>query len=448
MSLRQTALRRWMGIEPGEAPAVLAGFLMLFTLFTCYFSLRPVRETMGIAGGVNNLQWLFTATFLATLAVSPAFGWLVSRIRRRHIVRWVLGISGATLVTFAACVRAYGEAAWLARFFFVWLSVFNLVAISLAWSVLVDVFTDAQARRVFSLMAAGASLGGLAGPLIGVFLATRIGNAGLLALAAAMLVPATVCADHLSGRVGTSGTARQADGSERDTMIGGSPLAGAIHVLRSPFLLSIALFVILLASVSTFLYFEQARFVAGRFADRAEQTRFFSGMDAVVQCATLLIQLFLTGRIAAAFGLRFLLLALPLVTVLGFVLLSVSSLFGLFVVVMVVRRVGEYALVRPGREMLFTRVPVDDKYKAKNFIDTVVYRGADAVSGWVKTGSDLLLGSQMGAVAGAVVALAWAGSAIATLRFHRRIERRIEAAEASAAGEPVPPPVVAGSAGR
>ncbi len=419
-----TVLRRWVNVEPGEARAVFAGFLMLFTLFTCYFSLRPVRETMGVVGGVNNLQWLFTATFVATLLVSPAFGWLVSKIQRRNIMRWVLGFFGLNLAAFAVGVFVYGEVAWLARIFFVWLSVFNLAAISLAWSVLVDVFSDGQARRVFSILAAGASLGGLAGPLIGVGLVTRIGNGGLLLLAAMMLLPTTLCADYLQRHSGAEGESveRETAEPERDAMLGGSPLAGAFHVLRSPFLLSIAVFVMLLASVTTFLYFEQARFAAAQFATRAEQTRFFSSIDAIVQCATLLIQIFLTGRIAAALGIRVLLLALPIIMIFGFLLLSVSSLFGVFIVVMVVRRVGEYALVRPGREMLFTSVPVGDKYTAKNFIDTVVYRGADAVSGWVKAGSDLLLGSQMGAIAGAAIALAWAGSAISTLWFHRRIE--------------------------
>ncbi len=424
MMVFKRALSRLLDIERSEIASVVAGFLMQFTLFVCYFSMRPIRETMGIVGGVDNLPRLFTATFVATLAFAPLFGWLVSKVRRRNITRWMFGFFGLDIVGFALAIHLQGETVWLARIFFVWLSVFNLAAISLAWSVLADVFDPAQAKRLFAVMAAGASLGGLVGPLLGVLFVTRIGNAGLLLIAASMLLVTVACADYLQRRHTNS---REAESpfpvdEARRMPLGGNAFAGAVHVLTSPLLLGIAIFVVLLASVSTFLYFEQARFVAAHFTDRAEQTRFFSGIDAVVQAATLLIQVFLTGRIAAAFGIRALLLTVPIVMTLGFVVLSFSASLGMFVVVMVIRRVGEYSLVRPGREMLFTFVPTTDKYKAKNFIDTVVYRGADAVSGWAKAASDFLLGPQMGALAGAGIALAWVFSAVYTLRRHREME--------------------------
>lgn len=422
----QSYATRLLNINRSEAAPVIAGFLMQFTLFVCYFSMRPIRETMGVVGGVNNLQWLFTATFVATLAVAPLFGWLVSRVKRRNITRWAFGFFGLNILGFATAIHLHGEAVWLARIFFVWLSVFNLMAISLAWSVLVDVFNSAQAKRLFAMMAAGASLGGLVGPLIGVLFVTRIGNAGLLVIAAMMLIVTALCADFLQARhVATVDESRSSKDSSAETRLGGNPFEGAVHVLTSPLLLGIAVFVVLLASVSTFLYFEQARFVAERFTDRAEQTQFFSGVDAVVQFLTLLIQIFLTGRIASTLGVRALLLAVPIMMTAGFLMLSFSTLLGMYVVVMVIRRVGEYALVRPGREMLYTSVPTGDKYKAKSFIDTVVYRGADAVSGWLKAGSDILLSPQMGAVAGAGIALAWVLSGIYTLRQHRDAEMKI-----------------------
>jgi AAA family ATP:ADP antiporter len=424
MLMVQSVLMRFLKIEAREAAPVIAGFLMQFSLFVCYFSMRPIRETMGVVGGVNNLQWLFTATFVATLAVAPLFGWLVSRVRRRNITRWMFGCFGLNIFGFAVMIHLYGETVWLARIFFVWLSVFNLMAISLTWSVLVDVFNSEQARRLFAIMAAGASCGGLAGPLIGVLFVTSIGNAGLLLIAGMMLVITIVCADYLQTRhvrAGDEAVRGSKDASAANTL-GGNPFEGAVHLFTSPLLLGIASFVVLLASVSTFLYFEQARFVAAHFTDRAEQTRFFSGVDALVQFLTLVIQVFLTGRIAATFGIRALLLTVPIIMTAGFLMLSTSAVMGMFVVVMVIRRVGEYALVRPGREMLFTSVPTADKYKAKNFIDTVVYRGADAVSGWMKAASDMLLSPQMGAVAGAGIAFAWVFSAIYTLRQHRRLE--------------------------
>ncbi|MCL2896118.1 MFS transporter [Brenneria sp. WC1b.1] len=395
---------------------------MQFSLFICYFAMRPIRETMGIAGGIDNLPWLFTATFVATLAVSPLFGWIASKAKRRHIARWVYSFFVLNIVFFAAAIHFYGEAVWIARVFFVWLSVFNLIAVSLTWSILVDVFTSDQAKRLFAAMAAGASLGGLVGPLLGVMFVTVIGNGGLLMISAFMLVVTICCAEQLHKLPRSTAIDSSASNQEQNVALGGNPFDGAIHVFSTPLLFGIALFVVLLASVSTFLYFEQARFVADRFTDRTEQTQFFSGIDAVVQFLTLTIQFFLTGRIAAAFGLRALLLSVPIVMIGGFIMLSISAMLGIFVVVMVIRRVGEYALVRPGREMLFTSVDTSDKYKAKNFIDSVVYRGADAVSGWLKTASDFLLSPQMGGVAGAIIALAWSFSAIWVLRLHQRAE--------------------------
>ena len=416
---------RSLHLEPHEARPVMVGFVMQFTLFACYFSMRPIRETMGVVGGINHLQWLFSATFVFTLVLTPLFGWLVSHVKKRHITRWAFGLFGLTILGFACAIHLQGETVWLARAFFIWLSVFNLMTISLTWSVLVDVFNSGQAKRLFALMAAGASLGGLVGPLIGVLFVTRIGNHGLLVLAALMLIVTALCADHLQLRqpAALNPQHRPAPDSP-ETKLGGNPFEGAAHVLTSPLLLGIAIFVVLLASVNTFLYFEQARFVAERFTDRSEQTRFFSGIDAVVQFLTLLIQLFLTGRIASTLGIRPLLLIVPMLMTAGFLVLSLSTMWGLYIVVMVVRRVGEYALVRPGREMLYTSVPTTDKYKAKNFIDTVVYRGADAVSGWLKAASDLLLTPQMGALAGAGLACAWTLSALYTLRQHQRVEER------------------------
>jgi AAA family ATP:ADP antiporter len=415
----QPFITRLLNIQRREVGSVIAGFLMQFTLFVCYFSMRPLRETMGVVGGVDQLQWLFTATFLATLAAAPLFGWLVAHVQKRNITRWLFGFFGLNILGFATSIHQHGEAVWLARVFFVWLSVFNLMAISLAWSVLVDVFNAAQAKRLFALMAAGASLGGVLGPLVGLLFVTHIGNAGLLVVAAVMLGISALCADYLQARHAPA-AGRLPSGQPTDSKLGGNPFEGAIHVLSTPLLLGMALFVVLLASVNTFLYFEQARFVAQRFADRAAQTQFFSGVDALVKLLTLLIQIFLTGRIATALGIRALLLSVPILMTVGFLILSFSTWLGLYVVVMVIRRVGEYALVRPGREMLYTALPTADKYKAKNFIDTVVYRGADALSAWTKAASDLWLSPQMGALAGAAIAAAWTLSAVYTLRQHRR----------------------------
>ncbi len=189
-------LSRLFGVEPDEAPAVAAGVLMFFLLFAGYFMLRPVRETMGIAGGVDKLQWLFTGTFVATLAAIPLFGWIAARAPRRRILPWTYGFFALNLLGFAAAIAAQPGNPWIARAFYIWLSVFNLLAISVAWSVLADLFPVAQAKRLFAVMAAGASAGGLVGPLLGVLLVGSLGLPGLMVLSTALLLGSAVAAQR------------------------------------------------------------------------------------------------------------------------------------------------------------------------------------------------------------------------------------------------------------
>jgi len=426
-------LRRWLtrsfNVEDDEVAPVVAGFSMFFLLFAGYFMLRPVRETMGITGGVDNLQWLFTGTFVATLAAMPLFGWIAARVRRRRILHWVFGFFTSNLVAFALGFLAWPDNVWLARAFYIWLSVFNLLALSVAWSVLVDVFEVGQAKRLFALMAAGLSAGGLVGPLLGVFLVGPIGHSGLLFLSALLLI-ASAFAARVVQRWRDARPIPDFVAAGREKPLGGSPFAGATDVLRSPYLLGIALFVLLLASVSTFLYFEQARLVEATFPLKTDQTRVFGTIDVIVQTLAILSQLFITGRLAQRMGVGVLLVAVPLVTAAGFLWLALAPTFAVLAIVMVVRRAGEYAFVRPGREMLYTVVAPEAKYKAKNFNDTVVYRGADAVSGWVKTGVDLL--AQQPAIAallGALIALAWAATGAGLARAQGRYAQTVTAAD-------------------
>ncbi|BDU17405.1 NTP/NDP exchange transporter [Lysobacter auxotrophicus] len=421
MSLR-TRIARTFGVAEGEERPVLTGALLFFVMFAGYFMLRPVRETMGVAGGVDNLQWLFTGTFLATLAAMPLFGWIASKVPRRRILPWTFGFFAVNLALFALGFQRDPENVWIARTFYIWISVFNLIAISVIWSVCVDLFPSAQAKRLFALMAAGASLGGLVGPLLGIALVGPIGHAGLLWLAAALLLVGIGIARHLQHWRDAQPVRDELTAQARARPLGGHPFAGITTVLRSPYLLGISLFVLLLASVSTFLYFEQARLVEMKFPNRDDQTRVFGTIDAIVQSLTILSQLFITGRLVQRLGMAALLVAVPVVTMLGFVWLAFAPTFAVLAVVMVVRRAGEYAFVRPGREMLFTVVPTEAKYKAKNFIDSVVYRGADAVSGWAKALVDML--AQQPAIAallGAAIALAWALTGAGLARAQARV---------------------------
>jgi AAA family ATP:ADP antiporter len=407
---RRPWLSRLFDVHPHEAPAVAAGLLMFFLLFSGYFMLRPVRETMGVAGGVDNLQWLFTGTFVATVAVLPVYGWIASRVRRRAIVPWVFGLVVLSLLGFGVGLQLQPDNVWAGRGFYIWVSVINLLLISLAWSVLADVFASGEAKRLFALVASGASAGGLVGPLLATTLVGVLGHGGLLLLSGTLIAASAATAVWLHAwRDRHPLPVEQAAATPRQRPLGGNPFAGATAVLRSPYLMGIALFVVLLATVTTFLYFEQARLVQAHFPERADQTRVFGLIDTVVQTLAILTQLFLTGRIARRLGVGVLLVAVPLVMAAGFLWLALAPVFGVFVVVMVVRRAGEYALVRPGREMLYTVVGPEQKYKAKNFIDTVVYRGGDALSSWVKRLLDLAaehVGLAM--VVGAGIALVWA----------------------------------------
>ncbi|AYG44984.1 MFS transporter [Pseudomonas sp. Leaf58] len=403
-------LGQGLNIRPGEGPAVVAGLLLFYLLFTGYFMLRPVRETMGVAGGVGNLQWLFTGTFIATLACLPLFGWLASKVQRRHILPCTYGFFASNLLLFAVLFARDSQALWVARAFYIWLSVFNLLTISLAWSLLADLFSTAQGKRLFGLLAAGASLGGLSGPILGTLLVAPLGHAGLLLLAGGLLLGSIAAAQVLQGWRTRHPLLAQAE-RPGTRPLGGNPFAGATAVLRSPYLLGIALFVVLLASVSTFLYFEQARIVSETFTDRTRQTQVFGLIDTVVQALAILTQALLTGRLARRLGVGVLLVAVPLLMAAGFLWLALAPAFAVFAVVMVVRRAGEYALVRPGREMLFTVLPAEDKYKAKNFIDTVVYRAGDAFSGWLKRALDVIgEHPQLAMLIGALMALGWAAT--------------------------------------
>lgn len=404
---------RLLGVRAGEMPAVVAGFLFFFCLFASYFMLRPVRETMGIAGGVKNLQWLFTATFVVMLVAIPFYGACCKWLPRRRFVPWVYAFFIANLLVFAFATRAMPDSVWLARVFYIWLSVFNLFVVSVAWSLMADVFRPEQARRLFALIAAGASAGGLTGPVLGGWLVSGIGLTGLMLLSAALLAATLPGVGFLFAwrrKLGAGAPGASTPSPDPAQPVGGGLWAGLGLIMRSHYLLGISLFVILLATSSTFLYFEQARLVSEAFPSRAQQTQVFSALDATVQGLTILVQVFFSGRVARRYGVTALLTSVPLAVTAGFVVLAMWPTFAVLAAAMIVRRVGEYAMLRPGREMLFTVVDPETKYKAKNVIDTAIYRAGDAVSAWVKTGIDALSGHPATvALAGAVLAIVWAG---------------------------------------
>ena len=409
---------RLIGCTPDELPAALWGALYFFLLLAGYYILRPLRDEMGIRGGVEQLQWLFTGTFVVMLAAVPAFGWLSSRVRRVRLVPWVYAFFALNLLGFLALFHAAGDSPWPARAFFVWTSVYNLFIVSVFWSLMADVCTRGQAARLFGFVSAGGSAGAIAGPAIAASLAGPLGPVNLLAVSAAFLALEMLCVDRLVAW-------RQRRGAPADAgrPIGGGILEALPLILRSRYLLGLCLFMLLTTSVATVLYFQQARIVAEAFADSASRTRVFAAMDLAVNLLAVGTQLFLTGRIVRRIGLGRALALVPGLMVAGFLALWAVPVLGMLVIVQVLRRAAHYAVLRPSREMLFTVVSPAEKYKAKNFIDTVVYRGGDAVSGWFSAG---LAAIGLGPGGVALVAVPLAGAWLFTgLALGRAQARRL-----------------------
>ena len=388
-----------------EAAAVIGAFLLFFLLFCSLFMLRPVRDTFGVASGVSNLQWLFLGTFVTTLVVVPLYGWLSSKVARRLLMPACYIFSAFMFALFAMGLLANPENIWIARGAFVWLAMTNLFVFSLAWSLMSDVFNPDQGHRLYGRIAAGASVGGVAGPLLSVTLVGIIGHAGLLLLSAALLLGTLPCVRYLMAWRARWGN--PADQKPTSEAIGGGIWSGLTLIFSSPQLLRFAGYIVLLSTVYTFLYFEQARLVAEFVPDNVQRTQLFSAIDLTVQSATLVLQLFVTGQLAKRLGVTSLLVSVPAVMVAAFLLLAAIPGLTVLIGVMVLRRVGDYALTSPGREMVFTTFDAETKYRAKNAIDTVVFRGSDLGSGFLSQGIVAVAGSGGAAVAGAAVAALW-----------------------------------------
>jgi len=383
-------LSRAVDIRPDEVGATVLGFTWFFCLLGGYYLLRPLRDALGLAGGADELQWLFTATFVAMLALVPVFGALVARLPPRRFVPLAYRFFTASILVFCVLIAADVRSAWVGRVFFVWISVFNLFVISIFWSVLADCFGNAQGRRLFGFIAAGGTLGTFVGPALAAALATTFGPVALTLGAALLLEAALQCFYRLYPRAGTLPARQREAGAATATgdtrALGGGVLAGLRLVVRSPYLLGLCGYLLLHTAASTFLYFEQGRIVANAFADTASRTRFFALVDLGVSALTLALQVFVTGRLMKRRGVGAALVLLPLASALAFAAVALSPAVAVLAGAQALRRAIDYAIARPAREVLFTVVDRETKYKAKNVIETVVYRGGDAVSGWISAG--------------------------------------------------------------
>ena len=416
----ETALQRQLSrlakVEPRETAAVVAAFCLFFFVLGSYFAVRPVRETVATLLGRDRVAdlWLYTALF--AILIVPLYGWLIARFRRSILLPWVYGAVAVILGIIGFNIQMDESNLRVGTFFYVLISVLNFMLVSVFWSFLLEMFSAEQTKRLFGFNAAGGTFGALIGPLIARLLVDSIGNSGVLYVGSVGFLGAIICQRILIGiwnRERSERMAETPDGSAvaADAGLGGNPFAGIFIVLRSPYLLGIASFVVLLSAVNTFLYFEQLRIVTETFEDTTRRTEVFATIDFVVQSLTIFSQLFLTGRIASKLGVRTLLTFVPVLMVIGFLLLSIFNVFGMIAALLVLRRWGEYAFIRPGREMLWGSLDTESKYKAKSFIDVPVYRAADYVGAQAKTALDAVGTSPSGAaLIGAVLGVLWVGN--------------------------------------
>jgi len=418
-------LRRLVVLQPGEAPALLASFATLLCMFASYTILRPVRDALGITSGLDKIPYLFWGVFVVMLLLQPVYGWLTSRFPRTVFLPWVYVFFAANLIAFYVWFRVADDHTWIARTYFVWVSVFNLFVVAAFWSLMADVFNKEQAGRLFGFIWAGASTGGLIGPALDNRLAVPIGAINLLPVSAGLLLLSLVFMAQVirwQRREATAPPPGVARAPNEEGALGGGVWAAFTQVLRSPYLLGIAAFVMLMTWVSTFLYLEQQAFVAKAFHNADQRAAFFGGIDFWVQAASLTIQLLLFGRLFKWFGMRAVLTSVPVLMIGGYALFALMPGFMLLVVVYAVRRVADYALTRPCRDALYTVVSREEKYKAKSLIDTFVYRGGDALSGSLYKGLTGSFGAGPAAIGwlGAAVSAVWTVLALALGRAQER----------------------------
>jgi len=430
-----SSVERWLGrfvpATPQERAAALWSFAYFFTLLAGYYVLRPLRDQMGIAGGVKNLPWLFTATFAMLLVAQPLYGALVARLPRVYFIPIVYHFFVANLALFWVLLTLGIEKGIVARVFFVWVSVFNLFAVAVFWSFMADIFTSEQGKRLFGFIGAGGTAGALLGPIITIWLSVPLGPVNLMIAAVVFIELAVFCVHRLERVAIDNGNSRSA--AENQT-IGGGAFAGLIELVRSPFLFGIGAWVALLSYAATIVYFEQANIVSAAVKTAGLQTRIFASIDLAVNLLTLATQVLVTGQLLKRFGAGVAAAALPAVYVVGFAVLAVSPTLVVIVTLQVVQRWMNFAIANPARQLFFTVVTREEKYKAKNLIDVVIYRGSDALSGWIFD-SLQSLGLKLGGIAlcSLPVVAGWSVLSVALGRVHDSRSMRSEIMSAAQA---------------
>jgi ATP:ADP antiporter, AAA family len=400
-------LGRVVHVEREELPALGWTWLYFYAVLASYYVIRPIRDEAGVAGGVDNLPWLWTGTLIAVSLSNPAFAALVARLPRVKFVSWSYRFFALNLIMFFFLLRASSgaENIWLGRVFYVWTAVFNLFVPSVFWAFMTDIFTRDQAKRLFGIISAAGTLGAMTGSILTATLAEHIPPVYLLFFSAALIELGVLAVRRLSTLTESLRQVRAVASNEQ--IIGGSVIAGIQNALKSPYLLGISFYMLMFTILSTVLYFQQAGIVDRTFSDRAARTVFFARVDLVTNALAFVLQIFAFGNLVKFIGVTLTLAVLPAVSAGGFALLGMYPTVAAVVVFQAIRRAGNFAVARPTREVLFTVLPREDRYKTKNFIDTFVYRLGDQIGAWSQ--------AALGAAGMGLIGMAWLAVPVALL---------------------------------
>ncbi len=376
----------FFGIKPGEFAAVAWSFAYFFFIFSAYSMLRPIRDAMGIVSGVSTLAWLFTGTFIVMVLVAPIFGWIASRFPRKQFLPWVYYFFIANILIFYA-VFTFAQnreldQIWIGRSFYVWLSVFNLFIISIFWSFMADIYSREQSRRLFGVISAGGSTGGLVGPFITGTLVVPVGFKNILPLSALLLLAGVFCIYRLRQWVRQHEHDSHSDTVESSKAIGGGPLEGIRLVIAKPYFRAIAFAMILANFVGVVAYFYLLELVSITFESTDEHTQVFSWIDFAVNGLSFIGQLILVKHSVKKLGIGATLALLPIVSVIGFALLAIHPVFAVMAGLVIFRRSLTFGFSKPTSDMLYAIVTAEEKYKVKNFVETAIYRSGDAIAAW------------------------------------------------------------------
>jgi AAA family ATP:ADP antiporter len=434
-------LQRFFNVRAGEFAPILTAALYFFCVLTSLMVLRPARDAIGMEGGLDSIRWLFIGTALVTLAVNPAFGWLVSRFRRLVFITATYGFFALSLVGFYVLIALAPDAVGSVsgRVFYVWFSVFNLFSTMVFWALMADRFSLEQSKRIFGIIAVGGTLGAIFGPWLASQLVAPLGTAAMLLVSAVFLAFAVVAARLVAWL--QPEVAKGSSASVDRSVIGGGAWAGISAVFRSPYLLGISSYVLLMTVIGTFLYFTRLAMVAAAADDTDARTAIFANIDLLTQVVTLVLQTVVTGHIMKRFGVSVALILLPIVVSFGFVGLAMAASFAVLIMFEASFRAVQRAITRPARETLFTVVTREEKYKSKAFTDTFVYRGGDVVGAWTEGGLRALGLGLVGLASVAIpLAVVWAGLGLWLGRQQTRVTQsrartaeRIEPGTADAA---------------